>query len=187
MDTLSIHQLSASSGEFVEPPKSSKPITASGFELCPGFIATVQEQSFSGFEHENPYCQTWGSGTAHRPGVRDSAWMYLTSFCNYPNRRRTSCSTRKLPDRIAEGLQLYSARTFHITLSPRVYKGGHGPPQNTTTPKAIQATTQDVGYYAPRGPILYKSLCSVYHRVLELVDPLPTILQLRVSLSRLGG
>ena len=51
--------------------------------------------------------------------VRDSSWMYLTSFCNYPNRRRTSCSTRKLLDRVEVGLQLYSARTFHVTLSPR--------------------------------------------------------------------
>src|SRR6185437_13143325 len=56
-----------------------------------------------------------------------------------------------------------------------------------TTPKAIQATTQDVGYYAHRGPNLSKSLCSLHHRVSELVDPLPTILLLRVSLSRLGG
>ena len=39
--------------------------------------------------------------------VRDSSWMYLTSLVNYPNRRRTSCSTRKLPDRVVVGLQLY--------------------------------------------------------------------------------
>ena len=56
--------------------------------------------------------------------VGDSSWMYLTSFCNYPNRCRTSCSTRKLPDHIVVGLQLYSARTFHVILSPRIYKGG---------------------------------------------------------------
>src|SRR6185369_15378755 len=62
--------------------------------------------------------------------VRDSSWMYLTSFCNYPNRRRTSCSTRKLPDRVVVGLQLYSARTFHVILSPQIYMGGQGPPQN---------------------------------------------------------
>src|SRR6185503_20603745 len=86
-------------------------------------------------------------------------------FCNYPNRRSTSCSTRKLPDRVVEGLQLCSARTFHVTLPPRIYKGGQGPPRNTSTPKAIQATTQDVGYYTPRGPNLSKSLCSLYHRV----------------------
>ena len=45
--------------------------------------------------------------------------------CNYPSRRRTSCRTRKLLDRIIVGFQLYSARTFHVTLSPRIYKGGH--------------------------------------------------------------
>jgi len=27
--------------------------------------------------------------------VRDSSWMYLTSLVNYPNRRRTSCSTKE--------------------------------------------------------------------------------------------
>src|SRR6185312_9907026 len=88
-------------------------------------------------------------------------------FCNYPNRRRTSCSTRKLPDRDEVGLQLYSARTFYATLFPRIYKGGQGPPRNTSTPKAIQTTTQDVGYYATRGPNLSKSLCSLHHRVPE--------------------
>ena len=55
MDHLSIHQFSAPKGEFLKPPKSSKPITASGFELHPGFIAMVREQSFSGYDHENPY------------------------------------------------------------------------------------------------------------------------------------
>ena len=37
---------------------------------------------------------------------------------------------RKLPDCIEVGLQLYSARTFHITLSLWIYKDGQGPPQN---------------------------------------------------------
>ena len=55
MDTLSINQFSAPKGEFLEPPKSSKPIIASGFELRSGFIAMVREQSFSGFDDENPY------------------------------------------------------------------------------------------------------------------------------------
>ena len=119
--------------------------------------------------------------------VRDSPWIYLTSFCNYPNRHRTSCSTWKLPDRVVVGLQLYSARTFHVILSPRVYMGRQGPPRNTSTPKAIQATIQDVGYYAPRGPNPSKSLCSLHHQVPELINPLPTILLLRVSLSKLGG
>jgi len=55
MDTLSIHHLPAPSGEFLEPQKSPKPITAFGFELRPGFIAMVREQPFSGHELENPY------------------------------------------------------------------------------------------------------------------------------------
>jgi len=57
----------------------------------------------------------------------------------------------------------------------------------TSTSKEIQATTQDVGYYAPQGLNLSKSLCSLHHQVTELVDHLPIILLLRVSLSRLGG
>ena len=55
MDIHSIKNLSALKGEFLEPPKSSKPIIASSFELCPGFIAMVREQPFSGYELENPY------------------------------------------------------------------------------------------------------------------------------------
>ena len=55
MDTLPIHQLSAPSDEFLEPPQSSKPITASSFELRPSFIAMVWEQTFSGHDNENPY------------------------------------------------------------------------------------------------------------------------------------
>ena len=59
---------------------------------------------------------------------------------------------RKLPDCVVVGLQLYSARTFHVTLSPQIYKGGQGPPsKQSSTPKAIQ-TTQDVGYYANSRP-----------------------------------
>ena len=55
MENLSIQNLSAPKGEFVEPPQSSKPITASSFELHPGFIAMVWEQSFLCFDDENPY------------------------------------------------------------------------------------------------------------------------------------
>ena len=55
MEHMTIQNLSAPKDEFVEPPQSSKPITASGFELRPGFIAMVREQSFSGFDDENPY------------------------------------------------------------------------------------------------------------------------------------
>ena len=105
-------------------------------------------------------------------------------FCNYPNRHSTSCRTRKLPDRVVEGLQLYSARTFHVTLSPWIYKGGQGPPRKTSTPKAIQTTTQDVGYYATHGPNLSKLLCCLHHRVLDLDDFPQTSIYLRVSLGR---
>ena len=55
MEHISIQNLFAPKGEFVEPPQSSKPITASSFELRPGFIAIVREQTFSGYDNENPY------------------------------------------------------------------------------------------------------------------------------------
>ena len=42
-----------------------------------------------------------------------------------------------------------------------------GPRQNSLTPKVIQTTTHDKGYYTTRGPNLSKSLCSLHHRVLE--------------------
>ena len=89
--------------------------------------------------------------------VRDSTWMYLTSLVTTRIGKELAVVQGKLPDCVVVGLQLYSARTFHLTLSPWIYKGGQGPPQNTSTPKAIQATTQDIGYYAPRGQNLSKS------------------------------
>jgi hypothetical protein len=55
MEQNSIQLFGAPKGEFLEPPQSSKPITASSFELRPGFIAMVRERSFSGFDDENPY------------------------------------------------------------------------------------------------------------------------------------
>ena len=55
MDHMSIQNLFAPKGEFVEPPQSSKPITASSFELRLGFIAMVWEQTFSGHDNKNPY------------------------------------------------------------------------------------------------------------------------------------
>jgi len=55
MEQPTIQQLSTPKGEFLEPPPSSKPITASGYELSPGFIAMVREQTFSGLDYENPY------------------------------------------------------------------------------------------------------------------------------------
>ena len=55
MDSTPIHQFSAPKGEFLEPPQSSQPIKAPGYQLRPGFIAMVRDQSFSGHEDENPY------------------------------------------------------------------------------------------------------------------------------------
>ena len=103
--------------------------------------------------------------------VRDCSWMYLTSFVTTRIGVELAIVQRKLPDCVVVGLQLYSARTFHVTLSPRIYKGRQGPPQKASTPKAIQTTTQDIGYYTTRGPSLSKSLCSLYHRVPEQSIP----------------
>ena len=64
--------------------------------------------------------------------VRDGSWMYLTYFVTTRIGVETSCSTRKLPDRVVVGLQLYSTRTFHVTLFPRIYKGGQKPLRNIT-------------------------------------------------------
>jgi len=55
MEQSTIYTLSTPKGGFVEPPKSSKPITVSSYELRSGFIAMVREQTFSGFDYENPY------------------------------------------------------------------------------------------------------------------------------------
>ena len=50
-----LHQLSAPNSEFYEPPSSSDPIRTSSCELSLGFIAIIQENSFSGKDFENPY------------------------------------------------------------------------------------------------------------------------------------
>ena len=55
MEQPTMQNLFAPKGEFVEPSQSSKPITASSYELRTGFIAMVREQTFSGFDYENPY------------------------------------------------------------------------------------------------------------------------------------
>ena len=56
--------------------------------------------------------------------VRDSLWMYLISFVNTRIGVELAAVQRKLPDCVVVGLQLYSARTFHVTVSPRIYMGG---------------------------------------------------------------
>ena len=50
--------------------------------------------------------------------VRNSSWMYLASFVTTQIGVELAAVQRKLPNRAVEGLQLYSARTFHATLSP---------------------------------------------------------------------
>jgi hypothetical protein len=56
--------------------------------------------------------------------VRDSSWMYLTSFVTTRIGVGLPAVQRKLPDCVVVGFQLYSARTFHVTLSSWIYKGG---------------------------------------------------------------
>lgn len=54
MEHISIQNLSAPKGEFCELPPS-KAICSSSYEVRPGFIAMVREQSFPEHESENPY------------------------------------------------------------------------------------------------------------------------------------
>ena len=56
--------------------------------------------------------------------------MYLISLVTTRICIELVAVQRKLPDCVVVGLQLYSVRTFHVTLSPRIYKGGQGPPPN---------------------------------------------------------
>ena len=61
--------------------------------------------------------------------VRDSSWMYLTSLVTTLIGVELAAVQRKLPDCIAVGFQLYSARTFHVTLSPGYIRAGRDPLQ----------------------------------------------------------
>ena len=97
--------------------------------------------------------------------------MYLASLVTTRIGVELAAVQRKLPDCVLVGLQLYSARTFHVTLFPGYISIGREPLETSSTPKAIQTITQDIGYYATRGPNLSKSLCSLYHRVLEQSIP----------------
>jgi hypothetical protein len=65
----------------------------------------------------------------------------------------------------------YCRTRIHVTLSSRIYKGGQGPPQNTSTPKAIQTTKRDIGYYAHRGPNLSKPCVACTFEFLISVTP----------------
>ena len=61
--------------------------------------------------------------------VRDSSWMYLISIVTTRIGIELAAVQRKLPDCVVVGLQLYSARTFHITLPPGYIKAGRDPLQ----------------------------------------------------------
>ena len=61
--------------------------------------------------------------------VRDRSWLYLTAFVTTRLDVELIAVQRKLSDCVVVGLQLYSARTFHITLSPRYIKAGRDPLQ----------------------------------------------------------
>ena len=55
MELPTIHSLSAPKGELIKIPQSSKPITASSYELRPGLTSVVRDQAFLGLDYENPY------------------------------------------------------------------------------------------------------------------------------------
>ena len=65
--------------------------------------------------------------------VSDSLWMYLTSFVNTRIGVELAAVQRKLLDCVVLELQLYSVRTFHVMLSPRIYKSGQGPLKTINT------------------------------------------------------
>ena len=50
--------------------------------------------------------------------VRDSSWVYLFSLVTTRIGVELAAVQRKLPDCVVVVLQLYSARTFHVTLPP---------------------------------------------------------------------
>ena len=55
LESTPIYQYAKPTSARLEPLKSSKPILTPGYELCPGLIKLIQEQSFSGEGDENPY------------------------------------------------------------------------------------------------------------------------------------
>ena len=61
--------------------------------------------------------------------VRDSSWMYLTSFVTIRIGIELAAVQRKLLDCVVIGFQLYSARTFHVNLSPGYIRAGRDPLQ----------------------------------------------------------
>ena len=66
--------------------------------------------------------------------VRDSTLMYLTSLVTTRIGVELAVVQGKLPDCVVVGLQLYSARTFHVTLFPRnIYGRAAAPSKNINT------------------------------------------------------
>ena len=61
--------------------------------------------------------------------VRNSSWVYLTSFVTTRIDIELATVQRKLSDYIVVELQLYSTRTFHITMSPGYIKADRDPLQ----------------------------------------------------------
>ena len=59
--------------------------------------------------------------------------MYLTSFVTIQIGIELAAIQRKLSDCVVVGFQLYSARTFHVTLSPQIYKGVKDPLKTINT------------------------------------------------------
>ena len=55
--------------------------------------------------------------------------MYLTSFVTTRIDVELAAIQRKLPDCDVVGLQLYSVRTFHVTLPPGYIRAGRDPLQ----------------------------------------------------------
>ena len=52
---MSIYQFNRPTGTHLEPPKSSKPIMSSSFEISPEYIEFLKKQPFSREDEENPY------------------------------------------------------------------------------------------------------------------------------------
>ena len=65
--------------------------------------------------------------------VRDSLWMYLISFVTTRIDVELAAVQKKLTDCVVVGFQLYSARTFHVTLSPGYIRAGGDPLQRINT------------------------------------------------------
>ena len=119
-------------------------------------------------------CQTRGSGTAyrHRMFQRKGQLMdvpYLS--CNYPIRRRISCSTRETTRLCCNRTPTVLSQDFPCNPVPQIYKGGQGLPPNNHQHLRQYKPKRTQGSIQTRSPNLSKSLCSLYHRVLEQSIP----------------